>query len=177
MSAKTSESIDSPTSRFHQVGGGGGIAALIITLCHRNRNEITQLYESISNFTFKLYSFHTTCVLHRRDLQIRPSNRLERENEIFLGDQSLFITWVGWKREFLEGLGDQVVFMRKRRETSVVANKVWRGGLKKIDCKLKCQWKGSIKIIQSFMGDQVKFYCPTRFIMVHRTENPDRLTD
>ena len=102
----------------------GGIAALIITLCHRNRNEITQLWESISNFTFKLYSFHTTCVLHRRDLQMRPSNRLERENEIFLGDQSLFIIWVGWKREFLEGLGDQVVFMRKRRETSVVAKKV-----------------------------------------------------
>ena len=99
MSAKTSESIDSPTSWFHQLGGGG-IAALIITLCHRNRNEITQLCESISKFTFKLYSFHTTCVLHRRDLQMRPSNRLERENEIFLGDQSLFITWVGWKREF-----------------------------------------------------------------------------
>ena len=55
---------------------------------------------------------------------MRPSNRLERENEIFLGDQSLFIIWVGWKREFLEGLGDQVVFMRKRRETSVVAKKV-----------------------------------------------------
>ena len=69
---------------------------------------------------------------------MRPSNRLERENEIFLGDQSLFITWVGWKGEFLEDLGDQVVFMRKRRETSVVANKVGRGGLKKIDCKLKC---------------------------------------
>ena len=55
---------------------------------------------------------------------MRPSNRLEHENEIFLGDQSLFITWVGWKREFLEGLGYQVVFMRKRRETSVVAKKV-----------------------------------------------------